>query len=96
MCSCAVVSRLTGLSDWPYPGPSANPVRSETERGGGWDGARSCHISKVTAQVLEESCSFTFSGSPPPMEGQRLQIQAGQVEGPERAADLGLYGGDSL
>lgn len=29
------------------------------------------------------------------MEGQRLQVQAGQDEGPGRSADLVLYGGDS-
>lgn len=95
MCCWAVGGRLEGLSDWPHRVPSGNSVPSETERGSGLDGARSCHISKVTAQGLEESCSFAFPGSPPPMEGQRLQIQAGQVEGPGSAAGLGLYGGDS-
>lgn len=85
MCSCAVVSRLTGLSDWPYPGPSTNPVWSETERGGGWDGARSCHISKVTVQDLEENAHLPFPEVPHPWRVKgcrsrqdRLRVLGGQ------------------
>lgn len=66
MCCWSVVSRLA-----PYPVPSGNPVWSETERGGGRDGARSCHISKVTAQSLEEGCSLPFPEVPPTHGGSK-------------------------